>query len=50
VLAPLPVKVAVCPEQITVLLGVMVKLGVVFTEMLRTAEFVQPLAEVPKSV
>lgn len=50
VLAPLAVKVAVLPEQITVLLGVIAKVGVVFTETVCMALLVQPVAPVPISV
>jgi hypothetical protein len=46
VLAPLPVKVAVAPVQITVLLGVMVNVGDVRTETDCTAVLVQALLAV----
>ena len=48
--APVAVKVADLPSQITVLLGVMFKVGVVLTETVCTLEFVQLFAAVPITV
>jgi hypothetical protein len=50
VLAPLPVNVAVWPEQISVVLGVMVNTGVTFTEILCIAELVHEFKAVPVNV
>jgi hypothetical protein len=47
VLAPIPVRLVLCPEQIMVLDGAMLTVGVLFTIRLYKVPAVQPLTAVP---